>query len=152
VIEERSCWGRTKRAEEKSWGVGFHFDVSTNHLFTPFSIIIITTAQETGQLYFCFSSLSTLVQYFSLKATKQGFFFKAVRGEEGWPANFFMGLYRLVNDESFGISAQTGTCRSKRKPDSMEYAAGVGCEAREVRPVPSSLFLYKQFWNYFEWT
>jgi hypothetical protein len=116
--------------------------VSTNHLFTPFSIIIITTAQETGQLYFCFSSLSTLVQYFSLKATKQGFFFKAVRGEEGWPANFFMGLYRLVND---GISAQTGTCRSKRKPDSMGNAGGVGCDARGVRPVPSSLVLYKQF-------
>ena len=61
--------------------------MSTNHLLTPFSIIIITTAQETGLLYFCFSSQYYRTVFF-VKSYKAGFFFRAPRGEEGWPAIF----------------------------------------------------------------
>lgn len=38
MTELWSCKGRRERAKEKSWGVGSHFDISTAHLWTPFSI------------------------------------------------------------------------------------------------------------------
>ncbi|KAL9365736.1 hypothetical protein Peur_043609 [Populus x canadensis] len=44
-------------------------------------LLFITTAQETGQLCFCFSSFS-LLDYFSLKSMKQCFLYESLKQEE----------------------------------------------------------------------
>lgn len=46
-----SCWGRSERAEEKARGEGTHFDMSTNHLRTPLSIVnpSLTRNKQNGE-------------------------------------------------------------------------------------------------------
>lgn len=66
VMEECSWWGRTDMAREKWWGVGSHSDMSTTHLFTPFSSSISSFTRLITYVLICIYHLNVRI-FFWLK-------------------------------------------------------------------------------------